>query len=97
MTFVTPVPGGVRLRIRVQPRASRTEVAGPHGDELKIRLAAPPVDGAANDMLIRFLAGALEVPRAAVTIVGGLASRSKVVYVTGISPAQVGAALRTPR
>lgn len=93
MTFVAPVAGGVRLRIRVQPRASRSEVAGPHGDELRIRLAAPPVDGAANEALVRFIADLLEVPRAAVTIVGGLASRSKTVRVAGVSVGQARSAL----
>ncbi len=87
MSFVSAVPGGVRLRIRVQPRASRTEVAGPHGGELRIRLQAPPVDGAANDALVRFLAGALGVPRSAVEIVSGLAARRKTVAVRGIGEA----------
>ncbi len=85
MTFAEPLPDGVRLRIRVQPRASRTELAGLHGDALKIRLSAPPVDGAANDALIRFLADALGVPRAAVEVAAGHASRSKTVRVTGVS------------
>lgn len=85
MTFVTAGPDGVRLRIRVQPRASRTEIAGAHGDELRIRLQAPPVDGAANDALVRFLAQALGVPRSAVDIVSGSASRSKTVAIRGIA------------
>lgn len=97
MTFLAAEAGGIRLRVRVQPRASRSEIAGPLGDELKVRLAAPPVDGAANEALIRLLADALHVPRAAVTIVGGLSSRSKIVRVAGISPAAAGAALATPR
>jgi len=75
---------GITIRLRVQPRASRTEVAGPYGGALKIRLAAPPVDGAANDELIRFLAKQLDVPRSAVTIVSGGGSRSKVAAVDGI-------------
>ena len=88
---------GVRFAVRVQPRASRSEVVGVHGDALRVRLAAPPVDGAANEALIRLLADTLHVPRAAVTIVGGLSSRSKIVRVAGISPAAAGAALATPR
>ena len=86
MSFASPVAGGVRLRIRVQPRASRTEVAGPHGDELRIRLAAPPVDGAANEALVRFLAERLGVARSRVTIVAGHTGRSKLVEVEGIGP-----------
>lgn len=59
--------------MRVQPRASRTEVAGPYGDAVRIRLTAPPVDGAANEALVRFLAERLEVPRSAVRIEGSSA------------------------
>jgi uncharacterized protein (TIGR00251 family) len=61
-------------------------VAGPYGDALRIRLAAPPVDGAANDALIRFLAERLEVSRSAVRIEAGASSRSKVVAIDGIDP-----------
>lgn len=74
----------VRFTVRVQPRASRSEVVGLHGDALKIRLAAPPVDGAANEALVRLLAGLLGVPRRAVRIEAGLASRSKLVEVDGV-------------
>jgi uncharacterized protein (TIGR00251 family) len=79
--------GGVRLAVHVQPRASRTEAAGLHGDALKIRLAAPPVEGAANDALVRFVAERLAVPRSAVRIVAGESSRAKVVAVAGVTPA----------
>jgi uncharacterized protein (TIGR00251 family) len=68
----------------VQPRASRTEVAGRQGDALKIRVTAPPVDGAANDALVRFLAERLEVSRSAVRLEAGATGRSKVVAVDGI-------------
>jgi uncharacterized protein len=70
--------------VHVVPRARVTGVAGRHGDALKIRLAAPPVDGAANDELIRFLAERLSVPRSAVTITAGHTSRRKTVKITGI-------------
>ena len=72
--------------MRVQPRASRTEVAGPYGDAVRIRLTAPPVHGAANEALTRFLAERLEVPRSAVRIEGGASGRSKVVVIDGIDP-----------
>jgi hypothetical protein len=75
---------GIALRLRVQPLASRTEVAGILGDELKIRVAAPPVDGQANEELVRFLAKRLGVPRHAVAIVSGSGSRSKVAAIRGI-------------
>jgi uncharacterized protein (TIGR00251 family) len=70
--------------VRVQPRASRTELAGIHGDALRVRLTAPPVDGAANEALIRFLADRLDVPRAAVRLEAGAAGRSKLVAIEGL-------------
>jgi uncharacterized protein (TIGR00251 family) len=77
--------------VRVQPRASRTELAGRHGDALKIRLAAPPVDGAANEALVRFLADRLDVSRSAVRLEAGATGRTKVLAVAGIG---VAAAMR---
>jgi uncharacterized protein (TIGR00251 family) len=85
VSWVVAATGGVRLTLHVQPRASRTEVAGRHGDALKMRLAAPPVDGAANEELVRFLAERLKVPRSAVTLVSGAGSRRKVVVVAGVT------------
>ena len=87
--WIVPVAGGVRLRVRVQPRASRTECVGLVGEELKIRLAAPPVEGAANDALVRFLAERLGVARGAVLLVAGGSSRSKLVDVRGVEEAAV--------
>ncbi|HWJ65041.1 MAG TPA: DUF167 domain-containing protein [Nocardioides sp.] len=72
------------LAVRVQPGASRTGEAGPTGPdgaELKVRLASPPVDGRANDELVRWLAKELGVPRSAVTLVRGQTSRSKLVRI----------------
>jgi hypothetical protein len=68
----------------VQPRASRTEVVGLRGDEIRVRIAAPPVDGAANDALVRFLAERLGVPRSAIRLVSGRSGRRKVVEVAGV-------------
>jgi uncharacterized protein len=76
-----------RLVVWVQPRASRTGVAGMHGDAVKIRLAAPPVDGAANEELIRFLAEILGVARSAVSVAAGETSRRKTIEVEGIDRA----------
>ena len=77
---------GVRFAVRVQPRAAQSEVVGVHGDALKVRLQAPPVDGAANVALVEFLADSLGVARRAVRIVAGESSRSKLVEVDGIAP-----------
>jgi uncharacterized protein (TIGR00251 family) len=81
------------LLLHVVPRARVTALAGRHGDALKIRLAAPPVDGAANDELIRFLAERLAVPRSAITIAAGHTSRRKTVKISGIETAAALAAL----
>lgn len=83
-----PGPGGggpVQLTVHIQPRASRTEVTGLYGDAVKIRLTSPPVGGAANEELLRFLAARLSVPRADLTIVGGASGRRKHVRVAGAS------------
>lgn len=71
------------LALHVQPGARRTEFAGLHGEALKIRLAAPPVEGKANAALCAFLADFCGVPKAAVTLVGGETSRAKRVRVAG--------------
>jgi uncharacterized protein len=82
------VPETVALLIvHVVPRARRSEVAGRHGDALKIRIAAPPVDGAANTELVRFLAEQLGVPRSAVTVASGTSGRRKTVSVEGVTTA----------
>ncbi len=69
------------LTLHIQPGAKRTEAVGLHGDALKIRLAAPPVDGAANSALLEFLAGIFDVPRRQVTLKQGFGSRRKVVEI----------------
>ncbi|HUQ81196.1 MAG TPA: DUF167 domain-containing protein [Gemmatimonadaceae bacterium] len=79
----------VRFRVRLQPRASRDEIVGVLGGALRIRLHAPPVDGAANDALVLFLAGRLSVPRRDVRIVTGTTSRTKMVEVDGVTSADV--------
>ncbi len=71
--------------VHVVPRAKQTAVVGTHGDAVRIRVAAPPVDGAANAELVRFLADRLRVPRAAVTITAGVGGRRKTVAVTGLT------------
>jgi len=80
---------GVTLRLHIQPGAKKTEAVGLHGEALKIRLAAPPVDGKANAALIAFLADQLGVPRAAIAILSGDSSRAKRVRIDGVDPARV--------
>ena len=86
---VTESNGSVRFSLRVQPRASKTEVAGVYGDALKVRLAAPPVDGAANDELVEFLSKIFRVSRRDVTILAGESSLSKIVEIRGVTARQV--------
>ena len=72
------------LDVRVQPRASRSEIAGLHGERLRIRLQAPPVDGKANAALVEFVAGVFAIPRARVTIEHGLTGRDKRLRLQGV-------------
>jgi uncharacterized protein (TIGR00251 family) len=90
---VETTTGGVRFPVQAQPRASRTGSAGAHGGAVRIRLAAPPVEGAANDELVAFLSKALGVPRSAVRIVRGARGRRKLVEVEGIGAEAVRRAL----
>lgn len=85
---------GITFRVRVQPRASRTEVAGEYGNAIRIRLAAPPVDGKANEECIRFIASLLEIPVRDVEIVSGQSSRDKSIRVRNVSAERVRQALK---
>lgn len=84
----------VSLSIHVQPKASRTRVAGLHGDALKLCITSPPVDGKANAAVIGFLAKLFKIPKAAVTIASGETSRDKRIILAGISADQAEAALQ---
>lgn len=75
--------GRITLTLHIQPGAKKTEFAGPYGDALKIRLSAPPVDGKANEALVKFVAEALHLPKSAVNLKSGLSSRRKVLEVHG--------------
>ena len=77
--------GRLTLTLHIQPGAKKTEVAGEHGDALKIRLAAPPVDGKANAALLQFIADRLGLAKSAVTLKSGQTSRRKVVEVCAVS------------
>jgi len=84
--FRVAADGRVTLTLHIQPGAKKTEIAGLHGDALKIRLAAPPVDGKANEALIGFIAETVGLPRAAVTLKSGQTSRRKVLEISGADP-----------
>jgi uncharacterized protein (TIGR00251 family) len=78
--------GGLVLVLHVQPGAKKTGFAGLHGEAMKLRLAAPPVDGKANAVLCAFLAEFCGVPKSAVTLVAGETSRAKRVRIEGAAP-----------
>lgn len=81
--------GTLHLRVRVQPRASKDEIAGEMGGALKVRLRAPAVEDRANEALVEFLAGLLKRPKSAVRILSGERSRTKHVEIHGVSRQQV--------
>ncbi len=81
------------LSVRIQPRASRNGIVLMEGGGLKIRLTAPPVDGAANEALVRFLADTFSLPKSQIEIVTGHTSRDKTIRITGIGQEQAEEAL----
>ena len=87
---------GVILSVKLVPRASRNAIQGPHGNELKISVTAPPVDSAANQALVEFLSGLWRLPKGAVQILRGHTSRHKTVLLRGISASQYLAQLPKP-
>jgi uncharacterized protein (TIGR00251 family) len=86
--------GAVTIKVKVQPRAPRTEIVGEHAGAIKLRLAAPPVDGKANEECRRFLAKLFEVSATSVEIISGDSSRDKVIRIRSISARRVLEALR---
>ena len=86
---ITSAEGGAAFRVRVVPRASKNEISGRQGDAVKIRLTAPPVEGAANQALIGFLADTLGVRKNQIEILSGHTSRDKMVCVVGLTPQEV--------
>jgi uncharacterized protein (TIGR00251 family) len=83
--FLRVQSDGVCLQVRVQPRSSRNEIGDIIGTELKIKVTAPPVDSAANEALLRFLADTVGCPRGAVQLVRGQTSRHKILCFRGVS------------
>jgi uncharacterized protein (TIGR00251 family) len=96
MLDIREADGGVTLRVRVQPRAARDELAGERAGALVVRLTAAPVEGEANAALVRFLARRLGRPASAFRLVRGAAARDKVLRVVGLSAAAVRASLEPP-
>jgi uncharacterized protein (TIGR00251 family) len=84
MSWLTVGKDRVTLHLHIQPGAKKTEVVGPHGDALKIRLAAPPVDGKANAVLIAFLVQRLGVSRQAIVLKSGHGARIKQISVAAV-------------
>jgi uncharacterized protein len=86
--------GAVRFEVHAKPRAKKSKMVGERGDAIEIALAAPPVDGAANDELIRFVARSLDLPKRNVELVRGETSREKLLAVSGLSVAELELRLR---
>lgn len=89
MPWLTDTPDGAVLSLRIVPRAAKNAIQGEHGDALKVRLCAPPVDGVANSALVEFLAEAFALPRARVHLLSGATSRNKRVLLAGVAATQV--------
>jgi len=85
-TRLTGVTASTRLQLRVSPGASRAGIVGRHGEAWKVRVAAPPEDGRANDAVVRLLADTLALSQRDVAIVSGHGARDKVVTLAGIAP-----------
>ncbi len=93
MEAITATATGTLIRLRVQPRASRERVEGVRDGYVRLRLTAPPVDGAANAACIALLAKILDISRARIQLQAGEKSREKLIHIAGVTPAQVAAAL----
>jgi len=93
MPLFTQTPAGVSVTVRVTPRAGKTAITGVREDVLLVKLAAAPVDGAANDALIAFLSQVFELPRRNIAIVAGDRSRTKRVQLVGASSSAMDARL----
>ena len=91
--FLRVQPDGILLAIKLQPRASANEVGEPLGEELRVKVTAPPVDAAANDALVRLLSKKLGCPRNQVELIRGHTSRHKTIKLHGLDAASVAAKL----
>lgn len=91
---VSPSPGGSTLTLTVTPRASRNQLELQGDGVLRVRVTAPPVDGAANNALLKFLAGSLDIPRSRLTLAAGEGSRHKRVLVQNVGAEELADRLR---
>lgn len=89
MPFISKTAGGLTLAVKVAPRAARNQIAGLEAGALKVRLTAPPVEGAANRALVKLLSKTLKVAKGKVVVVAGERSRAKRVEISGLSEAQI--------
>ena len=81
MSWCSALAGGVRLAVQITPNAKKTEVVGVQGDALKLKLQAQPIEGKANEALVKWLAKTLDVARSAITITHGLTSKKKLIEI----------------
>ena len=88
-SFLRETAGGTLLAVKLQPRASKNEIGEPLGNELKIKVTAPPVDAAANHALIELLVEKLDCPRGRVELIRGRTSRHKIIKLHGFTPEEV--------
>jgi uncharacterized protein (TIGR00251 family) len=99
VSWIRIIPGGVRIQVKVQPRAARNEVAGIAGDHLRVRLTAPPVEGEANKLLQKYLSEVFRCSPGSIRIIRGATGRLKLLEINGISEADalrlVGGRLRS--
>lgn len=86
---IRETPSGVILKVRIQPRASSDEIVGLHGDTLKIRIAAPPVDSAANESLVKLLSKKLDIPKSQIQLIKGQTARNKNLLLSGLKTSEL--------
>lgn len=91
--MIEAIRGGTRLRLLIQPKSSKSEIVGPHDGALKVRIAAPPIEGRANEELVEFLSDLLKIPKRDVVIAKGDTGRRKTVEILGLTPEQIKAKL----
>lgn len=95
--MIETTTNGVILSIYAQPKASKTEFVGMHGDALKFRVAAPPVDGEANSALCRYLAKLFSIPKREVSIYSGKSSRNKRIQLNGVTEDKLRTTFNLPK